>query len=178
VIVSGESLFAPMTFGSKTLTPLGANDAFVAKLDASLVPIWARRWGGSSGIARRRAWPWTQAEMQPLWASFNHTIDVGPGNTILTSNGAAQPGNFNPLVVSLDGATGQTLCARAYGDASFKAGNAVAVAVNRQATGAAKDTVAVVGFFAPPGSTLGWGTPARRRRLRVERWPSEFLLRM
>jgi hypothetical protein len=157
VIVAGE-FYGPMTFGSTTLTPLGTADTFVAKLDASLVPIWARRWGGSSGIAGAPGVAVDSSGNATVVSDFNHTIDVGPGNTILTSNGAAQPGNFNPLVVSLDGATGQTLCAHAYGDASFKAGNAVAVAVNRQATGAAKDTTAIVGFFAPPGIDFGGPT--------------------
>jgi len=156
VILSG-SLFAPVTFGSKTLTPLGANDAFVTKLDASLVPIWARRWGGSSGSATAGNVAVDSNGNATVVGQFNHTIDVGPGNTIMTSTATTAMG-MNPFIVSLNGATGETLCAHAYGDAGVKGAKATAVAVNRQATGANQDAVDVVGTFLP-AINFGLTTP-------------------
>ena len=125
----------------------------MAKLDASLVPVWARRWGGSSGSDRRNGVAVDSNGNVTVVGNFSGTIDVGPGNTVLTSTGT-QPTNLNPFIVTLDGATGKTLCAQAYGDAALKGGNATAMAVNRQATGANQDAIAVVGYF-PPGIDFG-----------------------
>jgi hypothetical protein len=174
VILSG-SLFAPVTFGSKTLTPLGANDAFVTKLDASLVPIWARRWGGASGSATAGNVAVDSNGNATVVGSFNHTIDVGPGNTVLASTASTAMGK-NPFIVSLNGATGETLCARAYGDAGVKGASATAVAVNRQATGTNHDSVAVVGTFLP-AIDFGLGTPLVTPTA-MSSGGSEFLLRM
>jgi hypothetical protein len=50
------------------------------------------------------------------------------------------------LIVSLDGSTGQTLCAQNYGDAASSGGGAQAVAINHTA-GPLKDRAVVVGNF-------------------------------
>jgi hypothetical protein len=175
VIVAG-ALFAPVTFGSVTLTPLGQNDAFVAKLDASLLPSWARRWGGAAGIATNQGAAVDSKGDVTVVGDFRGTIDVGPGDTVLTSTGT-QPTNLNPFIVTLDGATGKTLCAQAYGDAALKGGNATAVAVNRRATGANQDAVAVVGTFLP-GIDFGKPTTPLVTPQAMSTGGSGFLLRM
>jgi hypothetical protein len=154
VIVAG-AFYGPVTFGNVTLTPLGTSDAFVAKLDVSLVPLWARRWGGASGLATAMGVAVDSSGNATVVGNFNHTIDVGPGNTILTAKATTAVG-MNPFIVSLDGAAGGTLCAHAYGDAGLYTGNAVAVAVNRQATGANRDATATVGTFDPG---IDFGSP-------------------
>jgi hypothetical protein len=154
VIVAG-ALSAPVTFGSVTLTPLGQSDAFVAKLNANLVPSWARRWGSSTGASGCNGVAVGSDGDVTVVGSFSGTTDVGPGSAVLKSNGT-YPTNLNPFVVSLNGATGDTLCAQAYGDAAFKGGSATAVAVNRRATGANQDAVAVVGTFLP---SINFGPP-------------------
>jgi hypothetical protein len=175
VIVAGAFL-APVTFGSVTLTPLGQTDGFVAKLDASLVPFWARRWGGSSGSDGCNGVAVDSRGNATVVGKFRGTIDVGPGDSVLTSNGT-QPTNMNPFIVTLDGATGETLCAQAYGDAALKGGNATAVAVNRQATGANRDAIAVGGYFVP-GIDFGKPTTPLVTPGAMSVGGSAFLLRM
>jgi hypothetical protein len=47
IIVAG-SLGTTISMGSLTLTDLGQTDAFVAKLDASLTPVWAKSFGDAT----------------------------------------------------------------------------------------------------------------------------------
>ncbi len=176
-VIVGGIFYGPMIFGSTTLTPLGA-DTFVAKLDASLVPIWARRWGGSSGVACAMGVAADSNRNVTVVGNFHGTIDVGPGSTVLTSTGNSPPTNLNPFVVSLDGAAGQTLCAQAYGDASLVGGNAAAVAVNRQATGANQDATAIVGYFTPYIDFGGPTTPLVSPAAISSTGDRGFLLRM
>ena len=174
-IVAGAFL-APVTFGSVTLTPLGQSDVFVAKLNASLVPVWARRWGGSSDIAGCNGVAVDSRGNATVVGKFSGTIDVGPGKTVLTAKGT-QPTNLNPFIVTLDGATGETLCAQVYGDAALKGGNATAVAVNRQVTGANQDAIAVGGYFLP-GIDFGGPTTPLVTPGAMSVGGSAFLLRM
>ena len=147
VIVAGKLSGAAVTFGSTVLTPV-ATDTFVAKLDTNLAPSWARRWGGSVATCKGVAVDSTGNAIAV--GTFSGTIDVGPGSTVLTSHPSATLNLSNVLetfVVSLDGSTGQTLCAHNYGDGASKGGGAQAVAVNRWATGAEQNATAIAGSF-------------------------------
>jgi hypothetical protein len=141
VVVSGE-LQASATFGSTVLTPVGTTDAFVAKLDASLVPVWARRFGSITAAGKGIAVD--SRGMVTSVGNFKGTLDVGPGTTVLTS---AVSTVIETFVLTLDGSSGQTLCARNYGDAASKGGGGNCVAVNRWATGAKLDSTSILGSF-------------------------------
>jgi hypothetical protein len=154
VIVAGQ--FATgVAFGNATLTPLGDVDAFVVKLDSSLLPSsWARRWGGSPhGQAGCNGVAVDSTGNVTVVGEFSLTADVGPGTTILTSPSSAILESF---VVNLDGETGQSLCAHGYGDVASGGGGALAVAINRWATGASQDSLAFVGNFT---GTINFGPP-------------------
>jgi hypothetical protein len=144
VVVAGKTNTA-VTFGAKTLTPAGLYDAFVAKLGSTaLAPMWARRWGGSTGIALNTGVAIDSAGTITVVGTFKPTADTGPGNTVLQV--AAVPVALETLIVSLDGSSGQTLCARNYGDVASSGGGAQAVAINHTA-GPLKDRAVVVGNF-------------------------------
>jgi len=76
VILSG-SLFAPVTFEARR-SRRSEKRRFVTKLDASLVPIWARRWEVPRLGHRRergRGLKWKCNRRGPV----QHTIDVARG---------------------------------------------------------------------------------------------------
>jgi hypothetical protein len=142
VVVAGQTSSA-VTFGAQTLTPVGVNDAFVAKLgSAALAPMWARRWGGAAGIAQNKGVAIDSAGIVTVVGSFKPTADTGPGSTVLQVAGVS----LETLIVSLDGSSGQTLCAHNYGDIASAGGGAQAVAINHTA-GPLKDRAVVVGNF-------------------------------
>jgi hypothetical protein len=151
LIVAGEFTGADVTFGSKVLSPLspvGGSDAWVARLDGSLTPSWARSWGGTTATCMGAAVDSTGNAT--VVGTFDGTIPVGPGSAVLTSHPSATLNLSNVLetfVVSLDGSTGQTLCAHNYGDGASKGGGAQAVAINRWATGGQQNATAIVGSF-------------------------------
>jgi hypothetical protein len=151
VIVAGEFVGADVTFGTTVLSPLspaGGSDAWVAKLDGTLSPSWARSWGGATATCMGAAVDSTGNAT--VVGTFDGTIPVGPGGAVLTSHPSATLNLSNVLetfVVSLDGRTGQTLCAHNYGDGASKGGGAQAVAINRWATGAEQNATAIVGSF-------------------------------
>jgi len=150
VIVTGYFQGGSVTFGSTVLTPV-AQDAFVAKLDSSLASSsWARRWG--SDIAAGKAVAVDSRGIVTVVGNFRGTLDLGPGTTdVLTS---ALPTVLESYVVALDGATGKTLCRNNYGDAASSAGGASSIIINRWATGANRDSVAIAGSF---NKTINFG---------------------
>jgi hypothetical protein len=153
-IVVGGQFSSAFSVGTTQLTPLGNTDAFVMKLTPSLTPVWARRWGGAgydafcTGVS-------TDSKGNVVAAGhFAGTVDVGSGDSVLTAYAPTGP---DVLVAGLDGVTGTTTCARHYGDSARTATQgATWVAVNRWATGTAKDRIAVVGSFV---SVIDFGPP-------------------
>jgi hypothetical protein len=148
--IVGGYFTASVTFGSKILAPSGTggdgSDALIVKLDAGLSPSWARRWG-RGGTAACRGVAFDSQGNPTVVGSFTNAIDVGPGTTVLTAHGAVGSGYFDAFVVNLDGATGTTLCSHNYGDATSSIVGSYAIAINRWASGAKKDDVAIVGSF-------------------------------
>jgi hypothetical protein len=142
VVVAGKTNSA-VTFGTQTLTPAGQYDAYVAKLGSTtLAPMWARRWGGATGVALNTGVAIDSAGIITVVGTFKPSADIGPGSTVLQTAGVA----LETLVVSLDGSSGQTLCGRNYGDVASSGGGAQAVAINHTA-GPLKDRAVIVGNF-------------------------------
>jgi hypothetical protein len=142
VVVVGKTSSA-VTFGAQTLTPAGLYDAFVAKLGSTtLAPMWARRWGGATGIALNTGVAIDSAGTITVVGTFKPSADIGPGSTVLQTAGVS----LETLIVSLDGSSGQTLCGRNYGDVASSGGGAQAVAINHTA-GPLKDRAVIVGNF-------------------------------
>jgi hypothetical protein len=123
VVIVG-SFTGNMKFGNTAelnLTPVGANDAFIAKLDPAFAPLWAKRMGsrGFVGVAA-----------VALTAS-NDVVVVGAHNGTTTGAAVISGPNDNSLpnayLLRLDGTTGAVQFARSYGgdgeaqDASFLA---------------------------------------------------------
>jgi hypothetical protein len=148
------------------VTPAGISDAFALKLDASLAPVWTRRLGGAGGDASARGVGVDSSDNVVVVGTFRGSLDAGPGATVLQS---AVAGTLEVFALTLSGASGQSLCAKNWGDAASAGSGALAVSVNRSGTGAVKDTTAVVGSFtkvidfggqttalSTPGSNLGF----------------------
>jgi hypothetical protein len=141
-VVVGGYFQSTVIFGSTALAPVGTSDAFVAKFNASLAPSWARRWGAAVASSKGVA---VDSQGNPtVVGNFTKSIDVGPGTQVLTAHTELA---LDAFVVNLDGADGTTLCAQNYGDATSNATGANAIAINRWASGAMKDSVAIVGTF-------------------------------
>jgi hypothetical protein len=176
-IVAGD-FSAQVSFGSRTLVPVSpANgDAFVVKLDTSLATVWARGWGGAG--ATNRAAAVDSTGRITVGGAFKSTADVGPGTTTITSH-ASTASSYESIVVTLDGSTGQTLCAVSYGDPAESGGTAISAAINRRASGANKDRAAIGGAFASSVIDFGGQTTALAARAGIAPGTnSSFLLEM
>lgn len=135
---------AASTLGGQPTTPLGTSDGFALKLDTSLAPVWARRFGGASGVASIQGVGVDSTGKLTVAGNFRGTLDGGPAGATLQS---ALPATLEVFVLALDGASGQTLCAAHFGDAASVGSGATAVAINSSGAGAAKDQIAIVGSF-------------------------------
>jgi len=161
-IVAG-SFDTTVSFGAQPLVPLSPTpnpDAFVVKLDTSLAPLWARRWGGTQAI--NSGVDVDSADRVTVGGSFMTSIDVGPGTAVLNSKSTVVAGAlpFESFVVTLDGSSGGTLCAHNYGDPAELGGGAYVVAINRRASGANKDRAAIGGSFTSRAIDFGGQTTA------------------
>ena len=145
LVVAG-GLDTATVFGSRTLTPVGATDAFVVKLDPStLTPLWARNMGGTGDNVSCQGAAVDSSGKIAAVGRFSQPLTVGPGSA--TVQPTVTPGHFETFVVTLDGTSGQTLCAHGYGDPASTGNAPFGIAINRGATGANKDRVAIVGDF-------------------------------
>jgi len=145
-IVAGSFNATAVVFGGQTLASLAptstTTDAFVVKLDSSLTPLWARRWGGTHAAIRTAAVD--SAGKVAVGGFFKMSADVGPGTAVMQANSQTSQESF---IVALDGATGQTLCASHYGEVGGLDSSAQALSINRRASGANKDRMVVGGSF-------------------------------
>jgi hypothetical protein len=164
VVVAGRILTA-VTFGATTLTNTGIADALVVKLSGTdLSPTWARRWGadyekgaaGSTGVA------FDSFGNATVVGTFQKNIDVGGTQTGGVDGGmagviyAGGSGLYETVfVVNLNGNTGATLCANAYGGVGG-IGNGQTVFIDRWAMGGNKDSVAVTGSY---NTVIDFGVP-------------------
>lgn len=138
-IILAGSVSATITMGSITLTDLGQTDAFVAKLNGSLVPQWAQTYGDAN------------FNQQAKSVAVSSTGDVyvaglfigGLGTLNLTSYSQT---NSDGFLAHLAAADGSLVCSHVYGDANGAQGVST-VAVARAASGALLDEVAIGGGF-------------------------------
>jgi hypothetical protein len=180
VVVGGYFSSTSVTFGATVLTRLSTGssvDALVAKLDSSLGPVWVRRWGGTTGTATIRGVGMDSTGKVTVAGVLSGTADVGPGSEVLTSsvNTVASTSNRDSLIATLNGTTGATLCAQAYGDGSSNGGFGNAVAINRWETGTNKDSVAIIGGFT---GVVNFGAPTTPLNFTSSLTNATYLLRM
>jgi len=157
VFVAGQ-IETTVTFGAQTLTPVGTGDTFVVKLDSiGLTPNWARNMGGKvAGCTGAAA---DSSGNITVVGSYTQSLSVGPGSTTLQAV-SSWPETF---AVTLDGSSGETLCAHAYGDPASSGNGALGLAINRGAAGVNKDRAAIGGDFTgvinfgPPTTALSGG---------------------
>jgi hypothetical protein len=147
-IIVGGSLGATITMGTFTLTDLGLTDAFVAKLNTSLAPQWAKSFGDAT------------FDQQVKGLAASSTGDVYVAGLFIGSLGtemglhSAANTNSDGFVAHLSGLDGSVVGANSYGDAS--GGQSVlSIAVARAATGTLANEVAIGGGFS---STITFGT--------------------
>jgi len=160
-VIIGGAIGANIDFGGSpdiTITDRGRTDAFVAKLNSSLIPQWAFSYGDAT---------YDQA-VKALAVASTGDVYIGGGfeGTLNGLNGLTDSGNSNPdaFTAHLAGADGSVLCAQSYGDAAGTQ-QVTAVTVASAATGALANSVMIGGSFQNTitlGSTtlLSPGTPA------------------
>jgi hypothetical protein len=151
-------MLTAVTFGATTLTNTGLVDAFVVKLSGTdLSPTWARRWGAGDGVsaAGSTGVAFDSFGNATVVGSFLVSIDIGGETQTGGADGGlasvlTAPGSKNTnsaFVVTLNGGTGQTLCANAYGGIDRNIALANTIFVDRWATGGTRDSVAVSGHY-------------------------------
>ncbi len=120
VYIAGYLTGASVTLGSVTLTRIGAQDAFVAKLDASGTVLWAKNYGGSGAIAFGNA----------IAVDGSGNVYVGGRftNANLTTPALTKIGFEDAFAFKLD-ANGATTWAKNYGGSQAVA-NGLAIAVD------------------------------------------------
>ncbi len=105
--------------GSVTLTRIGSQDAFAAKLDTSGAVVWAKNFGGSGASAFARG--------IALAASGSVVVSGYFSSADLTTPALTRIGSVDTFAVKLDG-SGATVWAKNFGGSGATAyGNAVAV---------------------------------------------------
>jgi hypothetical protein len=144
VVVAGQ-FTGNVTFGTTTVNTAGVADAWVAKLSPALAPVWAVRLGGAGGDVANGVAVDSFGDAV-VTGTFNRTTS---GAAVLTATTTTAS---NPFVLKLNGLTGATDSAAAYGCDATSSGDAVAV--NR--FGATPDQISLAGSF---GSTLTFGAP-------------------
>jgi hypothetical protein len=142
-VVIGGAIGANIDFGGSpdiAITNRGKTDAFVAKLNSSLVPQWAFSFGDAT---------YDQA-VNTVAVSSTGDVYIGGAfeGTLNGFNGLVDSSNSNDdaFTAHLSGANGSVLCAQSYGDA---AGTQLitSVTVANAATGALADSVVIGGSF-------------------------------
>lgn len=119
VYIAGYLDDATLTLGSATLTRIGSQDAFVAKLDASGTVLWAKNYGGSGANARNSAIA-VDADGNVLLAGYFQ-------NASLTIPVLTKLGSQDTFALKLD-TNGTTVWARNYGGSGADTtGSAIAV---------------------------------------------------
>jgi hypothetical protein len=139
-LVIGGGFLTTINFATGvSIVSEGSTDAFVAKLDANLVPQWAKRFGGSAAA---------QSTYGLATDSTGHIFAVGlfAGSMNIGASGAAvaTAGATDAFTMKLD-AQGNLLCGATYGDSAGQEADAITVA--RFATGTAKDTAMFSGAY-------------------------------
>ena len=117
--LAGDFTSTTLTLGSVTLTRIGTQDAFAAKLDPSGTMLWARNFGGSGANAYGRG----------IAVDGSGTVYLGGNftNASLTTPALARIGSIDAFAVKLD-SSGVTTWAKNFGGSGATAyANSIAV---------------------------------------------------
>jgi hypothetical protein len=146
-----------LAFGATTLTSAGKEDGFLARLDSTLTPQWATRWGDATynqeahSVAFSSAGDIVVAGLMTGTSIFSPAVTSGPTITV-TSNGNLASDAFWAKFSS----DGSPTCAAGFGDSAGQ--SADSVAISGAATGAQKDVISIGGSFSGT-IDLGGGLP-------------------
>jgi hypothetical protein len=155
-IVIAGSLGANVTFGTFAVSDLGLTDAYVVKLNSSLVPQWAESFGDAN---------YDQAAKAVGVSSTGNVFIGGAYEGSLGALGLTASSNtaLDAFTAELSGADGSLLCAHTYGDAAGTQ-QVTGITVASAATGSAQDNVMIGGTYSSTitlgGSTLNTGSPS------------------
>ncbi len=97
--------------GEFNLSAGGVQSAFAAKFDTTLVPLWARRWGGS-GAAQASVIASEAAGTLLVAGSYTRSLELDDVGIAL-----GQSARTSAFIARLDAETGEVLSARGYGGA-------------------------------------------------------------
>jgi hypothetical protein len=111
VLVTGN-ISGSANFGGGTLTSAGQDDIFVVKLDANGNHVWSKRYGDAN-IQYAQSITADPAGNVLVAGYFQGAVDFGTG--VLTS-----AGNFDAILLKLNGATGATMWAKRVGTQTFQ----------------------------------------------------------
>jgi hypothetical protein len=154
----------------KDLTSAGGQDGFVAKLDGTLSPVWANRWGDDQDQEARSV-------------AFNSAGDVIVAGYLfgaapeLGSSGLTSAGDSDAFWAKFDGANGNNVCAQAFGDVDYTQ-IADLLTVSPATAGAQKDMVNIAGHgngatgaSFPVGTNVTLALPAKWTAFTVQFTP-------
>jgi hypothetical protein len=110
VAITG-SMTATLAFGTTSLVGLGNTDGFLAKLDQSLLPVWAARWGDGA-LQEAHSVAFNSAGDLVVVGSLKGIVTIG--STKLTNSGSA---TTDAYFAKFRGSDGMPLCAANYGTA-------------------------------------------------------------
>jgi len=138
-VVLGGSFLTTIAFGTSTIVSAGNLDAFVAKFDSTLAPLWAHNWGDSQSQKIQTV---ATDSAGNIFAGglFSGAMNIGAGGAAVTS-----AGNSDAFTIKLT-AAGALVCGATYGDANAQETDTVTVA--RFATGTAMDSSMIGGAYA------------------------------
>ncbi len=148
VVVAGQ-FTSSVTFGGTTLTSAGGGDAFVAKLDGTLAPVWSVRLGGIGADSTNGVALDSFGDVIATGTFFRTATITGTTTTIAATSTSA-----NPFVMKLNGTTGALEDVKAFGDSATATGDAIAV--NR--FGATPNQITLAGTLNSTMTVPGVGT--------------------
>jgi len=119
-VVMAGAFAGALTLGGTTLTSLGANDIFVAKLSAAGAPVWALRFGDSADQSARAVASDAQGNVL-VTGRFLGSVNFGGG--VFTKPGCC----FNQAFLAKLGPDGAHLWSKSLGNVNDETGRGVAV---------------------------------------------------
>jgi hypothetical protein len=131
-------------------SPSSTSSAFVAALDTSGTPVWARNWGST-------------AEVSSLALSASKTLFLGgyyqSGMRFDTGDLSNSTGSYVPFVAKLTSANGIAQTARGYASSSASASAFQTIAVDKSSGETSSDVPFALGVLGDVGSGIDLGSP-------------------
>ncbi len=133
-----------LVFGATTLTGAGGTDGFLAKLNPSLLPIWAESWGDSANQEAHSVAFDSAGDIVVVGLMKGATSGFVIGSTRLRNPTTS---TTDAYLAKFKGSDGTPVCAANYGDAANQSADSVAIASD--------DKISVSGFGS---GTFSFGT--------------------